>query len=108
MSESSIDAMSNFLTLALDNYAKNFTSSDRDYAVALALYDVATKHHITLGIDEGSLLAKLWEYVAFSPPKKTTGSNTSVCSKEPKDPTQFIAWARLCHCLLYTSPSPRD
>ena len=97
ISDSSLDAMSNFLALGLSNYAGDLTPKDREYAVALALDEMETPGDDTiLGNDEGSLLAKLWDNVVFGPPQITKHSQNPVCWKEPKDPKEFICWARLC------------
>ena len=89
-----ISALSNFLRLGLTNYAEHITTINHEHAITLALYDLATNPD--LGIDEGTLLAKLWDYVAFSPPKKTTDSNSRHCWQQVNDPKLFLGWARLC------------
>ena len=73
MSGASLEAMTNFLLLGLRNYAVDLTAADREYAVYEALYNLATEplppgDDTTLGSDEGSLLAKWWDYMAFAPP----------------------------------------
>ena len=101
MSDASLDAMANFLSLGLSNYAVGHAPDDREYAVYEALYNLATKplppgDVTTLRSEEGSLLAKWWDYVAFAPPKKTKHSTSSVVWTEAKDLNNFICWVRLC------------
>ena len=96
MSDASLDAMANFLSLGLSNYAVNLTADDREYAVYEALYNLATKplppgDDTALGSEENSLLAKWWDCVAFAPPKKTKDpSGNPVVWKEAKDLNIFI------------------
>ena len=101
MSDAGLNAMSDFLALGLQHYAVNLTLNDREDAIATALYDLATKPNapgddIALGQGEGDLLAKWWTYVAFSPPKTTKNSTSTVMWKEAKNPNNFISWVRLC------------
>ena len=102
MSDASFDAMANFLSLGLSNYAVDLTPDDSEYTVYEALYNLATKplppgDDTTLGSEEGSLLAKWWDYVAFAPPKKTKDpSGNPVVWKEAKDLNNFIRCARRC------------
>ena len=75
MSDASLGAMVNFLSLGLRNYAVDLTADDREYAVYEALYNLATEplppgDDTTLGSEESSLLAKWWDYMAFAPPRK--------------------------------------
>ena len=43
MSDASLDAMANFLSLGLSNYEVDLTPDDSEYAVYKALYNLATK-----------------------------------------------------------------
>jgi len=101
MSDASLNALTNFLSLGLRNYAGGLAPDDREHAVYEALHNLATKpfppgDDTTRGSEEGSLLAKLWEYVACASPKKTSSSANSLVYKEAKDLNNFIRWARLC------------
>ena len=101
MSDASLKALTNFLSLGLDNYAVDLAPDDRVQAVYKALHNLATKpfppgDDTAPGSEEGSLLAKLWEYVACASPKKTSSSANSLVYKEAKDLNNFICWARLC------------
>ena len=55
MSDAGLDAMSNFLALGLHHYAVNLALNDREYAIATALYDLATKPKAP---EDASLFAK--------------------------------------------------
>ncbi len=79
-----LNAMSNFLTLGLSQFAEDFTAEDREYAVSVALFDAYIEDHIQLSIDEGSLIAKWWDLVTLTP------------EKNAKDPILVISWARRC------------
>ena len=101
MSDDGLNALSNFLALGLRHYAVHLTHNDREDAIAATRYDLATKPNapgddISLGQGEGDLLAKWWANVAFSPPKTTKNSASTVMWKEPKNPNNFISWVRLC------------
>ena len=101
MPDASLDAMTNFLSLGLRNYAVDLTADDREYAVYEALYNLATEplppvDDTILGSDEGSLLAKWWDYMALAPPRKTKDSASSMVWKEARDVNKFICWVRLC------------
>ena len=43
MSDASLDAMANFLSLGLNNYAVDLAPDDREYAVYEAIRNLATK-----------------------------------------------------------------
>ncbi len=63
-----LNAMSNFLTLGLSQFAEGFTADDCQYAVSWALFDGSTKAKrqgglFQLGIEEGSLVAKWWDII---------------------------------------------
>ena len=78
MSDAGLDAMSNFLALGLHHYAVNLALNDREYAIATALYDLATKpkapgDDISLGQGEGDLLAKWWGLRGFLSSKNNQG-----------------------------------
>ena len=101
MSGPSLEAMTNFLLLGLRNYAVDLTADDREYAVYEALYNLATEPlppgaDTSPGSDEGSLLAKWWDYMAFAPPRETKDSASSMVWKEARDVNNFICWVRLC------------
>ena len=109
MSGASLDAMTNFLLLGLRNYAVDLTAADREYAVYEALYNLATEllplgDDTILGSDEGSLLAKWWDYMAFVPPRKTKDSASSMVWKEARDVNNFICWVRLCRRSILYDP----
>ncbi len=64
-----LNAMSNFLTLGLSQFAEDFTAEDREHAVSVALFDAYSEDHIQFSIDEGSLIAKWWDLVTLTPEK---------------------------------------
>ena len=93
--------MANFLSLGLSNCAVDLTPTDREYAVYEAIHNLATKplspgDDTSLGTEEGSLLAKWWEYVALTPPTKAKDSASSMVWKAAKDLNKFTCWVRLC------------
>ena len=95
MSDASLNALTKFLSLGLRNYAVDLAPDDREHAVYEALHNLATKlfppgDDTTLGSEEGSLLPKLWDYVAYTSPKKTRSSANSMVYKEAKNPNNFI------------------
>ena len=70
--EESIFRLESFLALGLRDFAKDLAPVDREYAVALALFEACSKpkqpgDHATLGSEEGDCLAKLWDYVTLTP-----------------------------------------
>ena len=84
-----LNAMSEFLTLCLNHFAKDLTANEREYAVYLAIYNASTQpkspgDQITLGDDEGTLYANLWDCISLTK------------NKIAKDTSNFIKWANLC------------
>ena len=84
-----LNAMYNFLSLGLSDYAEDLTPTDHEYAITLALHEAATNpkphgDHNSLSLEKGTHLAKLWDCVGFTP------------GKETKDTDIFILWARIC------------
>ena len=82
MSDASFNALTNFFSLGLRNYAGGLAPDDREHAVYEALHNLATKpfpagDDTSRGSEEGSLLAKWWEYVACASPEKTNSSANS-------------------------------
>ena len=88
MSDATLKALTNFLSLGLDNYAVDLAPDDRAQAFYKALRNLATNplppgNDTAPGTEEGSLLAKLWDLVACGPPKKTGAPQIPSCTRKP-------------------------
>ena len=89
MSDASLNALTNFLSLGLRNYAGGLAPDDREHAVYEALHNLATKpfppgDDTTRGSEEGSLLAKLWDYAAFVLQRKPSAPQIPSCGRKPR------------------------
>ena len=67
-----------FLALGLRDFAKDLAPVDREYDVALALFEACSKpkqpgDHATLGSEEGDCLAKMWDHMTLTPQKQQKG-----------------------------------
>ena len=92
--DNNLNAFDSFLTFGRTSFAEDLAPHECKWAVRKALYDV-TKPFFTTS-EENTLLVKMWDRVAFTPPRKTKSSVSSIVWKEGKDLKHFMYWLRLC------------